>query len=285
MRWGGSRPVYLVGLPRTGTTWVASILRTARGAWYRHEPFNFSLFAEAAPHSLKYLAAHDTDEGFARHCRSAFEGLPGLGSVVARLRERRLDLWPYQIVVKDVHSAMALDWIDHNVGPAIVIVIRHPGAMISSWLRLGWKVDGLLGRIRSQSRLITDHLGPFEALFDGASTDVEKLALFWAAGYHVMLRQARSHPAWIVLEHEALCRDPRGGYEDLFARLALHWTHLTTDRLRRSTTTEDLATYGTGRISSREAEKWRTELTREQIDLVLKTVRPFGFSHYGLADG
>ncbi len=34
------RPAFIVGLPRTGTTWIASILNTAPGIKYFHEPFN-----------------------------------------------------------------------------------------------------------------------------------------------------------------------------------------------------------------------------------------------------
>lgn len=39
----GQPKIFIVGLPRTGTTWIASILNTARGIKYVNEPFNYKI--------------------------------------------------------------------------------------------------------------------------------------------------------------------------------------------------------------------------------------------------
>src|SRR5690349_12395053 len=48
-------PIYITGLPRSGTTWIASVINTAHSIKYLHEPFNCKNVSGASKYCMKYL--------------------------------------------------------------------------------------------------------------------------------------------------------------------------------------------------------------------------------------
>jgi len=275
------RPIYIVGLPRTGTTWIASILNTAEGIKYFHEPFNHINVPGAAMHSLKYLRANDDDHAFAWFCRDAFAGRTDGPYVRSKLawRYRRFPWWPGRVMVKDVHSFGALEWIHRRISPVTVIVIRHPCAVTASWLRLNYRTEWI-ERFLDQPNLTDDYLKPFEDLLRKAQGDCEKIGTVWGATYYVMLQQKRMYPDWIVVQHEVLCRDPVGEFRELFRMLDLRWTQKTDELITISTTRHGDKPYDLERISSQEPDKWKKELDPQQIQQVRQFVEPFGVKYY-----
>ncbi|MGQ4647677.1 sulfotransferase [Lyngbya aestuarii] len=275
-------PIYIVGLPRTGTTWIASILNTARGIKYVYEPFNYQNVPESAPHFMKYLLAHDDAPEFARYCTDAFAGSLNNSFTTIHLSSPYIKFrhFPGRVMVKDVHSCMALEWINHNLAPITVIVIRHPCAVAASWFRLQGKNDNSLQQLLIQPRLLNDYLKPFEPVLKNAKDFWQKMGAFWGGTYYVMLQQWRKHPDWILLQHESLCLDPIGNYRKLFAQLNLNWTTKTEQLLDYSTKQDSGQPYQPQRRSSREPDKWKNELEPEQIEKIRQFVKPFGLPFY-----
>ncbi len=193
-------PIYIVGVPRSGTTWLVSILNTAPGIKYFNEPFNIEHIPEARPHIRKYLRANDNDPEFAEFCQNAFTGKTNNGFVKHKLAQpyKKLPWLPGRVMVKDVHSNLALEWIDQHIVPVTVIVMRHPCAFALSWSRLYNHIDRNINRniepLMSQPPLMEDYLKPFEYLFKEAQSLWEKLGMFWGASYYVMLSQQKKHP-------------------------------------------------------------------------------------------
>lgn len=275
------RPIYVVGLPRTGTTWIASILNTAEAIKYFHEPFNHNNVAEAAMYSMKYIRAGDDDYVFARFCSDAFVGRTDGPNVRSQLswRYRRFPWWPGRVMVKDVHSFGALEWIHQHISPVTIIVMRHPCAVAASWLRLNYGIESFQ-RLLDQPNLIDDYLEPFEGLLRSARGYLEKIGALWGATYYVMLQQQRIHSDWILVQHEELCRDPVEQYRKLFRILDLQWTQKTDELIAVSTTRHSNKPYELERISSQEPDKWKEELSAEQIEQVRQFVEPFGIQYY-----
>ena len=274
-------PIYIVGLPRTGTTWIASIVNTAEGIKYLHEPFNHNNVPEATMHSVKYLRADDDDNVFARYCCDAFTGRTHGTHVRSKLswRYKRFPWWPGRVMVKDVHSFCALEWIHRHISLTTVIVMRHPCAVAARGLRLNYRLESF-ERLLDQPKLIDDHLKPFEHLLKNARTYCEQIGALWGATYYVILQQQRVHSDWIVVQHEALCRDPVGQYRELFQKLDLRWNEMTDELISMSATKESGEPYVPKRIASQEPDKWKKELDRRQIQQVREFVEPFGIQHY-----
>jgi hypothetical protein len=273
-------PVFIAGLPRTGTSWIASIVNTARGVKYLHEPFNCVNVAGAAPMCLKYLGANDN--AFVERGRDAFAGTTSGPYVRARLSGRyaHYPWWPGRLVIKDVCACLAVEWVERHFVAGIVMVIRHPCAVADSWLRLGYDVDLHLRRLLDQPALLATQLGPFEHLLRDAKEYCEKVAALWGATYSIMLRQQRAHPRWTLVQHEELCRKPLEGSRQLFERSGLEWTAATDEFLERSTSSDAGRPYAPQRVSADEPDKWRTRLHGRQVDQVRRFVAPFEIDYY-----
>src|SRR5262245_34017377 len=164
MKNGGARlkqPIFVAGLPRSGTTWIASVLGGTAGTAYFHEPFNYRNVPESAPFAMRYLRADDPAPEFAAYCQRCFSGRQRHRAVTSRQPKwrRRLPFSFGRILIKDVHSLFALDWIDQRFGPRIVVVLRHPMAFADSWFRMaGGKSEEVIDRLLSQTALLEDFL-------------------------------------------------------------------------------------------------------------------------------
>jgi len=279
-------PIYVVGMPRSGTTWIASILATARGIKYFHEPFNPDNVPPSSPYWLKYVTRDSTDEDFSHYCRRAFQGQiahPAVTHTLA-LEYQKLPWWPGRILVKDVHSYLALDWIDACICPITVTVIRSPYAIASSWFRLYGDCNEILGEtlvwLLKQERLYKDYLQPFESVLREAKDFWQRIGALWGASYYAISQQQEKHPHWIGIKHETLCLDPVSQYHQLFACLKLVWTAETENKLIASTTKDSGKPYIPERVSQQEPDKWRSQLESTQVERIREFVRPFGFQGY-----
>lgn len=276
-------PIYLVGVARSGTTWIGSILSTAMGVKYFVEPFNPIKMPEARPYFNRYLRGGDRDEDFARYCGKAFAGnlnQPHVNQALGGIY-RKLPWWPARVLVKDVHCFLSLEWIHHNITPNIVIVLRHPCGVADSRFRL-WGEHQLSWneKIMAQPGVMNDYLQPFESTIDKAQGFWQRIGMFWGAFYYIMLEQQRRHPEWIVIQHEELCRDPIGQYRQLFEQLNIKWTAKTDYFLKASTTRNSKKAFIPKRISEKEPDKWKNNLNPQQIEQIMEFVRPFNIPYY-----
>ena len=279
--------VFVAGLPRSGTTWLASTLSAAQGVRYLHEPFNVACVPAAEPFHMQYVRATDTVPDFARYSREAFSGRGENNGARTDHALQQYSWWPSRTLIKDVHVCLALDWIDAHLRPQIVIALRHPCAMIASWSRLreqipdDWhwqEADVHLQRLLTQPTLMDDHLAPYRDVLESAETYFEKLGAFWGASNYVMLQQAKQHPAWLVVQHDVLCVEPEREYRALFGKLGLSWTDTVQRRINRETTNTSKMSarpYTTKRVASDQPHKWKSELSEDEAEQVLRFARPF----------
>lgn len=282
-------PIFLVGIPRTGSSWVGAMLSTAAGVRYFREPFNTQRRAEAEPFHLRYLRRDDVNPAFDAYCRRAFAG-----GVRGKDIERhawtvynRLRWWPGRMLVKEVHTGLALERVEAIMHPRVAVIVRHPCAVAASWARLRelrpddphWRTTReQLDLLLSQETLMRDHLAPFEHVMRDAATYFQQVGALWGAFYQTVLGQQRLHPDWIVVHHEALCDDPRTHFEELFGALDLEWTERTDALLAERSASERPGgpnPYDVRRDPSGQADKWRDELSDEEQRDVLSTASTF----------
>ncbi len=278
-------PIYVAGLPRTGTTWIASVLGATPGTAYFHEPFNYQKVAEAAPYSLRYVRAEDEDPAFAAYCRRCFAGRQRHRFVTSHQPawRRILPISLGRVLIKDVHSLLALEWFHHHFAPRIVVVLRHPLAVADSWFRVAKGKNQLAySRLLGQSTLLEDHLQPFAAHLRAVDNFWSRMGAYWAACYHVVLQQQRRHPDWVVVRHEDLLEDPVARFRELGECLGLRWTARAERRLRDSNAGDSHQPFVPRRTLAQEKEKWREHLTAEQAAAVIRAAKPFGVAAYPL---
>lgn len=98
-----------------------------------------------------------------------FRDLPELAA--AARRERPL--------VKCIRANLMLDWLVRGQGGQVVLIVRHPAAVIESELRGSWSADFALGRFRDDQKLQAMTGGRYDGLLGRRLSPVEGLAARW----------------------------------------------------------------------------------------------------------
>ena len=304
--------VLVVGVPRSGTSWVGRVLGSTEGATYLGEPDNhehtpFALKAKLGLPGYFYPAPDAGADAYTRLWRSALDTSTSIAerrlSGVERARRKlslrllhtaseadllhalrtpsralaRLKLaaalavperpaGPTDLlVVKSVHAQLALEWIAERFPVRVLIVLRHPLNVLSSWKELGWLAGAdadplaeLDPRVRAE---VAERIGA--APVDDADTPMTRAA--WLVGLltSVLLTHAEKHPDWAVVSHESLCERPHELFSTVASQLGLRWSAQSDallDELDRPG-----SGYETMRVASDLAEIWRTRLTSDEV--------------------
>ena len=261
----------MAGSARSGTTWVGDLLAEAARARVVFEPFNHErvpAFGSIDP--FPYRRPGDDDPALAAFCSDVLAGKvrgPWVDRKVNRLVSQRR-------VVKAVRANLALTWLaDRFPEVPIVLVVRHPCAVVASRMALGWSPDPDIEALLAQPRLVADHLKPFADVIASATSEEARNAVVWCVHHLVPLRQyepGRYH----ALFYESLCTEPASELPRLLAAVGGDLRTPAASRVERPSTTsrsDSAIVTGDDRISS-----WRRSLDAAQIARVLEVVRGFG---------
>lgn len=252
--------IFVTGLPRTGTTWIASLINAATSSTLAFEPYNWRLHPEAAGYHMKYLPSGSDDPAFIRIAEKAFGA-------------------DERVVMKDVHCCLATEYLWEVFRPLVVTVIRHPCAMANSWAGVGWNAGFRIDILLNQDSLMERYLAPYRDHLAGNDDYYFQLGAYWGASYHIMCRIADTHESWHWAEHETLCRQPSEGYESLLQSMGLTMTAegyaFLKEHDRELRDDEDPLDVP-ARVTALQPELWKRELKPGQVESVIEGARPFG---------
>ena len=271
------RSFMIAGTGRSGTTWLAEIVRSQVACRLMFEPFNpRKVRAYRSYNYFQYMRPGDSDAGLREYCRAVFTG---------NIRNRWIDrgvtvLRPQFRLIKEIRANLMLKWIRTQF-PSIplLFIVRHPCAVVSSRLRLRWATDGDIAPFLAQPRLVDDHLADKMQVIERAKTDEEKHALVWCVSNLVPLRQFGAGELTTVF-YENLCANPATEIERIFRQLEQSYRASVFGALQEPSM---MATHGSAVVTGdNRIASWRKELTPRQIAAVLGVVEAFGLGHlYG----
>ena len=263
--------VFLAGSGRSGTTWLSEVINYKGGYRYVFEPFNparVSAFGHFR--SKQYLRADDTSEAFLEPARLALSGAlrdPWTDRFNARFVARRR-------LIKDIRANLLLFWMRANFpGMPIVLLLRHPCAVVTSRLAVGWKDN--LDETMAQQDLVEDFLLPVEAEIRAARDDFERHLFLWCIDNYVPLRQFAKGEIHLVF-YEDLLENPEGGLRSLFGFLGEDLDDSVYDKLGRPSP-----------LSRRDAslpsvDGWRAHVGDRQLERTAEILALFGLDRlYG----
>jgi Sulfotransferase family len=264
--------VFLAGSGRSGTTWLSQIINYRRRYRYIFEPFNPR---EVGPfwhfRTKQYLRPEDRREEFLEPARLVLTG--GLrdpwterfnGRIVARRR-----------LIKDIRANLLLGWMRVNFpGMPIILLLRHPCAVVASRLDLGWKDN--LSETMEQRELVEDFLLPMEAEIRAAQGDFERHLFLWCIDNYVPLKQFGPQELHLTFYENLLVR-PEVELQGLFASLGeVYLDERAYARLRRP------SPLSRKNAPAPSVEGWRTRVSAHQLERANEILRLFGLDHlYG----
>lgn len=271
------RSCLIAGTARSGTTWLAEVVASQRTCRIMFEPFNPRMVkAYARFHYFQYMRTDAADEALGAYCRSVLTG-----AIRDPWIDREVDvLRPRCRVIKDVRANLMLGWL-HRQFPEVpmLLLVRHPCAVVASRMKLGWATDSDIASFTNQPDLVRDFLAGLMPAIEAADTDEAKHAVIWCVSYLVPLAQlSGAGPMRVHYEH--LCTRPRAEFARVLARLGTDYRDSVVDTLAApSMTSRDGSVVVTG--GDRLAD-WSRALTARQVRTVLEVVDRFGLSHlYG----
>ncbi|HVW34191.1 MAG TPA: sulfotransferase [Acidimicrobiia bacterium] len=305
-----TRPVLVAGAPRSGTTWIGTVLSLAEGACSVHEPDNASHDPYAVRASIglgRFPILNKGDEAPAEYEELWRRALAGLG-------HRRTPQWAAaKMVLRHTPRAefrAAFDEGEPAVSPRLAAVRRlasprslpagGPQAVVKSvhgTLALPWLAERFSPKmvivLRHPLNVVASYLelGWADA---GLHTRMDELTgrfgitvpelpagaslvsrVAWQTGLFASVFTALGdrHPGWRIVTHEELCRNPHDGFRRLFAGLGLTWTQAASDFLDQSNRP------GTGirtnRVTRDQPGRWRHRLTYSQVEEVRRILGLF----------
>ena len=170
-------------------------------------------------------------------------------------------------VAKTIYATFSLDWLATRYEPQVIAIQRNPLNVVSSWRQLQIPLFDLARRPAIHDRYIEPHVLP--PLAAGAS---ELTRIAWHVGLltHVTGDALDRHPEWHLFTHEDLCVEPIRSMREVFDAVRVPWSP-NVERFLEETNRP-----GEGlepiRVTSEQPERWRGRLTAEEaaeIDDVL----------------
>lgn len=299
----------IVGVPRSGTTWVGRALGRTDGSAYVNEPDGFR-----DPFAFRVMLQHGENPALApgdpapdyerlwtgalaggrrpgtwrdRLAWRLYEGTPlderrdarATGRPSARLRLVRALAVPRaaepnarHVVVKSVQSILAVDWIAQRFRPRVLVVERHPFNVLASWIELDFVRNPRESgtiSVAARERWGLEPPGP-------DAPRLEHQAFHYGVLSSALRDAAARHPEWITTCHEHLCVDSVVRFRALAPTVGLEWgeaaDHFVTDSDREG------RPYRTNRRAEEQPERWRERLDARQIATIRETLARFPHS-------
>ncbi len=228
-------PRVVLGSGRSGTTWVLDALAEANGLRTVFEPLHPAESAAGRRYTLRYLRAETSAPGLAewlapvlrgertpvwptvrvrrdhlfgvRHPRRVYGNVVRLLERVPRfVRERRLP-----VLTKLIRANLMLPWLARQLGARMVLVLRHPAAVLASKRRLigpEWKFEPWLAQFLADAPLCEDFLEPHRETLSKPLGEAAGQTAVWCIENGVAMRAARELGVAVVSYERLLAGDP-----------------------------------------------------------------------------
>jgi hypothetical protein len=176
-------------------------------------------------------------------------------------------------LIKDPFAIFSSQWFAERLGCQVLIMIRHPGAFVSSVMRLGWDFD--FADLLSQPLLLRDWLAGYEneisKLVQGSKNILIQGCLLWSIIYKVVYEMKERNPGFITLRHEDLSQDPQARFLALFEKLGLDYSAKAARVIQKYSGRDNPVEVSrqnvhSVRVDSRtNLENWKRRLAQEEI--------------------
>lgn len=213
---GGSRPILVTGLPRSGTTWLARLLAMSPGtSMAGREPMNPRERQFALAGSLRGWTRLDVPSQQQRRVlRRVYRGWEP--RVYGRFGIRPwIGPAPWsRVVVKDPFALLSLPTVATETRALPVLVYRHPGAVLASYRRMGWRAD-----IEELAAVLPQFARGDEA----GLNDLDAMGRAWSICHHMALDDLAGVSGSVVVDHGELAAAGVPALRRLFEQCGLTW--------------------------------------------------------------
>jgi len=285
---------FIAGSGRSGTTWVQDALAAANGLRPVFEPLHPFVSEFGNRYAHRALGPEDEHADLASFLYDVCAGrrnrlwtqyrrqrrwllpppdefwtLQNAGRVYRRwgkfLRELpRLALASRsgEPLIKCIRANQMLGWLSRRCNFKIVLIVRHPGAVIESELRGGWSAEFALDRFRRDARLSELTSDRYRALLERKLTPIEALTARWVIENQWVTECAAANGVTVVY-YEHLRSAPSREWERIRRSLGLPMTPPATILARPSQQSSPMLSDAAAEATRR--PRWLQVLTPAQV--------------------
>lgn len=278
---GAEETTLLIGMGRSGTTWVANIINHDKSYRVLFEPFLPAKVSAAKPFKyIQYMRSDDQNIQLTDRAKKIFAG---------KIRSRWVDqdnkhLFYRRRIIKDIRCNLMAAWLRRAAHcKNVVVLIRHPLQVALSWRKLGWGREAMGEKsdfdiITSQARLLKDFpiIKNVAAQIDGNNL-LERLIFQWGVFCLVPFSQLRGDEAYCLF-YENLLIKPEEECGRLFNYLQrpYSWEQVK-DSVKAESSTNFLCRSPV-RDQSLLVEGWKSEFSAEEIQRTNEILSMFGLN-------
>lgn len=265
--------VLLAGSGRSGTTWISNIINYDNEYRYIFEPFSNIYTKECFGFAYKqYLRENDDREYFLKTARKIFSGEIS-NDWVNKFNKR---FFCKKRLVKDIRVNFLLKWIrEHFSEILIIFVVRHPIAVASSRMKLGWATH--MEKILAQEDLITDF---FQDVFDkiqDCPSSFERQIFLWCIENYVPLVTLGKENVY-MLSYESFCLEPERESQKMLCWIGKKYNNSIKAAIRKPS--EVSSSHSAINTGENLVCKWKKEVTRDECKKAIKILSLFGMEQY-----
>jgi Sulfotransferase family len=302
------RPLLIAGIPRSGSSWTQVILSRDPSVFSVTEPDSETksapaIWAKRRLGRYPVLAPGARDADYEELWRWVLAGAPQGRRLEAAERVRKIaikewrwyvqgrwtptmrlagqlgrhpgdqpvpELRDHRLLVKSVHAAMSVEWLAATFDIEVLILLRHPGAVLASWQNLGLPEHyAHLERVPEVRQRCEEWGVPLPG-----SDELEHAV--WLLGVLLTsLEQAARRSGFVLRTHEQMCVSPAEEFRSLYRELGLEWTD------RADEAVEGLNRPGQGwsveRVAKDQPDLWKTRLSPATVEVMQRVLAPFPF--------
>ncbi len=266
--------ILLAGSARSGTTWLSNLINYQNEYRYIFEPFwseKVDVFADLEKiGNAKYLRYNAEDKKLLEAIKFVLTG---------SIRNRWSDKFNQKFItnkrlIKGVRINLLLGWLHYQFPKLpIILLIRHPCAVVNSRIKLNWETN--IDKYLIQKQLVEDFLEPFikkiEKIRDQGD-HFEKAILAWCIENYVPLKQLGQAQIYIVF-YEQLCTNPELYIKKIFSFLNKEYHENILDRVKApSQVTLNSSAIITG---EKLTDAWKKNVTEKQLDKAMEILSIF----------
>lgn len=249
--------VSIFGAPRSGTSWLGQILNSAPNVAYRFQPlFSYAFKNRVTNNSspadieLFYRELLETEDDFVLQRKN----ISGRDEIHFQKEEISHLVW------KEVRYHSIIEHLLNSSPTQIIGIVRHPCAVINSWLRAPKEFDSSWNPLQEWRYAIKKNQNKPEE-YNG----YEK----WKELAFLYLNLRKKYPEqFYLVKYEELNLRPFEEGKKLFDFLELKWNRQTEEFIKKSKETYSDDPYGVFR-ANQENDSWRKELNKDIVEEIL----------------
>jgi hypothetical protein len=226
---------------------------------------------------FQYMRPEEKNSDLFAYCQKIFTGTIKHNWIDQQVE----NLSPKFRVIKEIRANLFLKWIKNNFPEIpILLIIRHPCAVVMSRMELYWATDTDIHPFLIQDKLVNDFLADKIDLIKNAKSVEEKHSIIWCISNLIPIRQFSNRDLNVIF-YENLCLQPEVEIPKIFQILQHEYKNSVFEYANMpSTTSIRTSASVTGKNT---VTRWSKELSSEQISSIMSIVEAFGL-HYIYGD-